>query len=461
MSVRNVEDIYPLSPLQEGLLFHSLYGPEEGVYVTQLSCKTRDVNVEAIQRAWQKIVDRHPPFRTAFVWKNIDTPLQVVQRHVTLPFQFEDWRGLSASEQQQRLDNYLEADRRRGFQLNKAPLVRLALFQVDDNWHQLVLSQHHIIVDGWSLALVFKEAFTLYEAYREGRELQLEPSPPYRDYIAWLTQQNLLEAQEFWKRTLKDFTVSTPIVTEHGDGNLHGHEAGYCEEQFNLSIATTAALHSLGRQYRVTMNTIVMGAWALLLSRQSGERDVVFGVVMSGRPPELAGVESMVGLFVNTLPMRVRVNPADSLSSWLQAIQTQQLEMQKYEFSSLAKVQQWSDLPRGEALFDSIFTFDNFPTPSDMGAKTVEVLLDTSFEKTNYPLTIMVGPSTELNVRVLYDDLRIDHATIKLLLRHFQSLLDNMAEGFDRPLSTVEILAPVESEFLLDQFNADLEEASI
>lgn len=461
MSVRNVEDIYPLSPLQEGLLFHSLYGPEEGVYVTQLSCKTRDVDVEAIRRAWQKIVDRHPPFRTAFVWKNIETPLQVVQRNITLPFHFENWRSLSASEQQDRLDAYLEADRRRGFQLNKAPLVRLALFQVDDNWHQLVLSQHHIIVDGWSLALVFKEAFTLYEAYREGRELQLDPSPPYRDYIAWLTQQDLLEAEEFWRRTLKDFTVSTPIVTEHGDATIHGHEAGYSEEQFNLSTATTAALNSLGRQNRVTMNTIVMGAWALLLSRQSGERDVVFGVVMSGRPPELPGVESIVGLFVNTLPMRVRIHPADSLSSWLQAIQTQQLEMQKYEFSSLAKVQQWSDLPRGEALFDSIFTFDNFPTPADMGAKTVEVLLDTSFEKTNYPLTIMIGPSSELNVRVLYDDLRIDHATIKLLLRQFQSLLDNMAAGFDRPLSSVEILAPVESEFLLDQFNADLEEASI
>lgn len=460
MSVNNIEDVYPLSPLQEGLLFHSLYEPEEGVYVTQLSCKTRDIDVVIIQRVWQNIIDRHPPFRTAFVWKNVESPLQVVQRHVTLPFQFEDWRGLSASEQQEHLDTYLAADRRRGFQLNKAPLLRMALFQVNDHCHQLVLSQHHIIVDGWSLALVFKEASVLYEAYLEGRELQLEPSRPYREYIAWLAQQNLVEAEEFWRRMLKDFTVSTSLLTESGVESLPRQEAGYSEQQFELSDATTDALFSLGRLHHLTMNTIVMGAWALLLSRHSGQRDVVFGLVMSGRPPDLAGVESMVGLFVNTLPMRVRIRAEDLLSSWFEEIQMQQLEMQKYEYSPLSKVQQWSDVPRGTPLFESIFTFDNFPVEPHP-VEGVEVLIDTSFEKTNYPLTIMIGPGTQLLVRVLYDDLQIDHATVKLLLRHFQSLLENMAAGFDQPLSAVEFLAPVESELLLDEFNADFEEASI
>jgi hypothetical protein len=461
MSVKNIEDAYPLSPLQEGLLFHALYRPEEGVYVIQLGCKTHSLDVLAIQRAWQKIIDRYPSFRTAFVWKNVEKPLQVVQRRVELPFQLEDWRGLSASEQQERLDTYLAADRRRGFQFNKAPLLRLALFQVDDNCHQLVLSHHHIIVDGWSMALVFKEAFALYEAYCEGRELQLEPSRPYREYIAWLTQQDLVEAEGFWRRMLKDFTVSTSILPALGVGNLPGEEAGFSEQQFELSAATTAALLSLGRQYRLTMNTIVMGAWTLLLSRHSGQRDVLFGVVMSGRPPDLVGVESMVGLFVNTLPMRIRVPTGDLLLSWLEEIQLQQLEMQKYEYSPLAKVQQWSDVPRGDALFESIFAFENFPTTPNLRLKGVEVSIDTSFDKTSYPLTIMVGPGTQLIGRVLYDDLRIDHATVKRMLRHFESLLENMAAGFDRPLSALEILTPVESEQLLDQFNANLEEALI
>lgn len=460
MSVRNIEDVYPLSPLQEGLLFHSLYGPEEGIYVAQLSCRTRDVDVSAIQRAWQKIIDRYPPFRTAFIWKNVEKPLQVVQRNVTLPFRVEDWRGLSSSERQERLDAYLAADRQRGFQLNKAPLLRLALFRLDDNYHQLVLSNHHIIVDGWSLALVFKEAFALYEAYCEGREPQLASSRPYREYIAWLSRQDLQEAEEFWRRMLEDFSVPTSILREEV-GSLPRREVGYSEQQLELSAETTAGLLSLGRLHHLTMNTIVLGAWAMLLSRHSGQRDVLFGVVMSGRPPDLAGVESMVGLFVNTLPMRIAIRAGDLLSSWLEDIQTQQLEIQKYEYSPLANVQQWSDLPRGEALFESLFTFENFPATPNVRLRDVEVSIDTSFEKTSYPLTVMVGPGTQLIVRLLYDDLRIDHSTVKLLLSHFQSLLENMAAGFDRPLSEVEILAPVESELLLDHFNADLEEASI
>ena len=460
MSARNIEDAYPLSPAQQGLLFHSLYEPEEGLYVIQLSCKLHDVDVPAIQRAWQKIIDRYPLFRTAFVWKNIEKPLQVVQRHVTLPFQLEDWRGLLPNEQQERIATYLEADRRRGFQLNKPPLLRLALFQLNDDYHQLVLSHHHVLLDGWSLTVIFKEAFALYEAYCEGRELQLEPHWPYREYIAWLMQQNLREAEGFWRRMLKDFTVSTSILPASHAGRWRAGDAGYGEQQFELSEATTAALLSLGRTYRLTMNTIVMGAWALLLGRHSGRPDVLFGLVMSGRPSDLVGVESMVGLFVNTLPMRIRLPAAGSLSSWLEEIQQQQLEMQKYQYSPLVDVQQWSELPRGEALFESIFAFGNFPTPN-MLLRGEEVVLDSSFEKTNYPLTLMVGPGTQLTVRVLYDHLRTDHTTIKLLLRHFQSVLENMAAGFDRPLSAIEILTPVESEQLLDDFNADLEEVSI
>jgi non-ribosomal peptide synthase protein (TIGR01720 family) len=454
-SVKNIEDSYPLSSLQEGLLFHGLYAPEEDLYVRQLGYKMRDLNVLAVKRAWQKIIDRHPAFRTAFVWENVAKPLQVVQRRVELPFQLEDWRGLSSIEQQERLATYHEADRRRGFQLNKAPLLRLALFQVDDNCHQLVLSYHHIIVDGWSMALVFKEVFALYEAYSQGRELQLEPSRPYRDFIAWLKQQNLVEAESFWRRMLKDFTVSTSIVPGLGDGSLLRQETGYSEQQLELSAATTAALVSLGRLHHLTMNTIVMGAWALLLSRYTSRRDVLFGVVMSGRPPDLAGVESMIGLFLNTLPMRIRLSANDLLCSWLEEIQQQQVEMQTYGYSPLAEVQQWSDVPRGEPLFESIFAFENYPvTRNETG---LEIVIDMAFEKTSYPLTIMVSPGTQLILRVLYDDLRIDDATVKRLLQHFQSLLENMAVDFDGPVSNLQIVTPVENEQLVDQFNADFE----
>jgi non-ribosomal peptide synthetase component F len=205
------------------------------------------------------------------------------------------------------------------------------------------------------------------------------------------------------------------------------------------------------------MITIVMGAWAFLLSRHSGQRDVLFGVVTSGRPPNLDGVESMIGLFVNTLPMRVRVPSSDSIRTWLEEIQRQQLEIQKYDYSPLAEVQQWSDIARSEQLFESIFAFENFPVTPNTHETDLNISLVTAFEKTNYPLTIMAGAGTQLTLRLLYDDLRIDHATIKRLLRHFESLLENMALGFDRPVSGLNSVNAVETGQLVDAFNADLE----
>ena len=203
------------------------------------------------------------------------------------------------------------------------------------------------------------------------------------------------------------------------------------------------------------MNTIVMGAWALLLSRYTGRRDVLFGVVMSGRPPDLAGVESMIGLFLNTLPMRICLSANDRLCSWLKEIQQQQVEMQTYQYSPLAEVQQWSDVPPGEPLFESIFAFENYPMT--LNETALEIVIDTAFEKTSYPLTIMVSPGTQLILRVLYDDLRIDDATVKRLLQHFQSLLEHMAVDFDQPVSNLQIVTPVENEQLVDQFNAEFE----
>jgi non-ribosomal peptide synthetase component F len=251
--------------------------------------------------------------------------------------------------------------------------------------------------------------------------------------------------------------VPTSILPELDVTSLPREEAGYSEQLLDVSAAATASLLSLGRQHRLTMNTIVMGAWAFLLSRHSGQRDVLFGVVTSGRPPNLDGVESMVGLFVNTLPMRIRVPATDSIATWLEEIQQQQLEIQKYEYSSLVEVQQWSDIPRNQQLFESIFTFENYPVTQNRRETDLEISMATAFEKTSYPLTLMAGAGTQLTLRVLYDDLRIDHATVKRLLRHFESLLENMAGGFDRPVSALNVVNTVEAEQLVDDFNADLE----
>jgi hypothetical protein len=213
--MKNVEDVYSLSPMQQGMLFHTLYEGEPGVYVTQTVHIFRgDLDVPAFQRAWQQVVDRHPVLRTAFLWEGLEVPLQVVRQKVRLPWQVEDWRNLDREEQDARLATFLAEDRSRGFNLSKAPLMRLALFQVDDETYQCVWTQHHILLDGWSVPLVFNEVLAYHEAFARGRDIYLARPRPYRDYIAWLQRQNMAQAEAFWRQFLRGFTARADA--EHG-----------------------------------------------------------------------------------------------------------------------------------------------------------------------------------------------------------------------------------------------------
>jgi amino acid adenylation domain-containing protein len=448
---QNVEDAYPLSPMQEGLLFHHLYAPESGLYVGQYACELSNVDLTAIRQAWQQIVDRHPAFRTAFVWKNVSKTLQVVGRRVELPFQVEDWRGLSASEQQEGLNSYLETDRRRGFVLNQAPLLRLALFQTAADTHQLVLSHHHIVVDGWSMALVFKEAFALYESWADGRDLQLSRSTPYRDYIAWLQQQDLEQAETFWRENLKGFTTPTPLVVDRSSSVSAGREEA--EHHVKLSTSTTAALRTFMRQHQLTMSTLVQGAWALLLSKYSGEQDVVFGSVSAGRPAALPGVETMVGIFINNLPVRVRVPPDRQLITWLQELQAQESEARQYEYSPLAQVQGWSDVPRGVPLFSSILAFQNFPAAPPTGNSHRKISALRTFESQNYPLALTASAGSELSLLLKYNVGLFESSTIVRLLGHLETLLNAIAVSPTQRLGELSILTETEKQQLVYEWN--------
>src|SRR5262249_45264756 len=209
-----------------------------------------------------------------------------------------------------------------------------------------IWTSHHLLFDGWCLRSIFKEAIAYYTAFCQGQDAYLEPRRPYRDYIAWLQQQGLFEAEAFWRQALKGFITPTLLSASHEAPAQTGDKSRYAEQQIRLSAATTTALQSLGQQNRLTLNTIVRGAWTLLLNRYSGESDIVFGAVVSGRPPALQGVESILGLFANVLPVRVQISPQNFLLDLLRQLQAKQAEAQQYEYSPLARVQQWSEVPR-------------------------------------------------------------------------------------------------------------------
>ncbi|HVR98715.1 MAG TPA: condensation domain-containing protein, partial [Thermoanaerobaculia bacterium] len=440
MSKRNVESAYALSPLQEGILFHSLYEAERGVYLTQFGCVfAGQLDVEAFGLAWRRIVERHPILRTAFAWKNTRRPLQVVGREVRLPFVTEDWSDLPRREQERRWQDFLTADRKRGFDLARAPLMRLALVREAPDLHRFLWTHHHILLDGWSISRVFDEIFALYEAYRQKREIDLPPCPPFRDYIAWLGRQDLAPAEAFWRAELAGFTAPTPLWPGAARPVEAGPDGRSVQVQ-RLPEASVDALRTWVRRSQLTPNTLVQGAWALLLGRYSGEEDIVFGITVSGRPASLPGVESMVGLFINTMPLRVDVRPGQELLSWLRRLQERQLELRQYEFSPLVEIQGWSEVPRGLPLFESLLVFENYPVEHNPGrdGNGLEVREVLSLEQVNYPLSLESSPSLQLYVT--YDPRRFEATAVTRLLGHLEMLLESFVALPEGRLEDVSLL---------------------
>ncbi|MHC5825994.1 MAG: condensation domain-containing protein, partial [Nostoc sp.] len=241
--------------------------------------------------------------RTLVVWEKQEKPLQVVSKQVDLPWHNYDWRSLSLEEQQEQLEFFLEADRVQGFVLDKAPLMRFSLIQIADDIYEFVWSFHHLLIDGWSWPILCKEVFVFYNALLKGNYLYLNTPRPYRYYINWLQQQDLKAAETFWRQQLHGFTSPTRLLLDRGEAHNLQQPKTYHEQHCCLSATITAALQSQAQQYHLTLSTFVQAAWALLLSRYTDESEVVFGATVSGRPPTLSGVESMVGLFINTLPV--------------------------------------------------------------------------------------------------------------------------------------------------------------
>jgi hypothetical protein len=465
MKQKDIEDIYPLSPLQHGLLFHTLYASGSGVYVEQFLCHVHGIlDVAAFGNSFRKVIDRHPALRTAYRWNDLDRPLQVVYKHVELPFEEHDWRTTPPEAQEERLAGYLRADRERGFMPSRPPLSRLALFRRADDAYDVVWSCHHMVMDGWSMPIVLKEVLEFYDAETYRRELRLPPCPPYRNYIAWLQAQDSTAAEAFWRRTLAGFETPTPLAIDAArSGEVEpSSPVSFGEHELRLTPEATARLNQFVRRHRLTLNTLIQGAWSALLSRYSERSDVVFGVTVSGRPTSLARVETIVGLFINTLPLRITVPGSALVIPWLHDVQARLVELRQFEFSSLVQVQQWSDVPRGRPLFESIVVFENYPLDATLfsrsgglGVEPVRIL-----EQTNYPLTLVALPGTELLLRLGYDAHRFDATAIRRLLGHLRTLLEGLGAGTDRRLEDLPMLTAVEHEQLVQLAEGSFDEAS-
>lgn len=456
MATDNVETLFELSPMQQGMLFHSLYAPTSGIYVEQIMGRLMGrLDVTALERAWQMVIGQHQILRSSFFWKDLEQPTQVVHREVNLPLIQHDWRELSPEDQQLRLESLIAEDRAQGFEFTQAPLMRVILVRLTDSSYQLIWTSHHILLDGWSQSLVLKEVCSAYRALTRGEEIQLEPSRPFGDYEAWRLQQDQGEAEVFWRETMRGFETPIAIGIDLAPGTAN-QEQRYEEAAVRLSPAATASLQAFARQHRLTMYTLVQAAWALLLSRYSGEEDIVFGTTVSVRPPELEGIESTAGLFINTLPVRAQVSGDAILISWLKELQTQSVEARDFEHTHLVDIQQWSEVPAGQSLFDSILVFENYPTDDSIWGLGDDLKVSerrSIVSRTNYPLTLLAMPGAELTLNLVYDGNRFDQEAVSRLLGHLRALLEGMIQDAHLRLSELRMLTPAEQHQLVREFN--------
>ncbi|MEW6304922.1 MAG: amino acid adenylation domain-containing protein [Verrucomicrobiota bacterium] len=440
---------YPLSAMQEGMLYHTLRSPHSGFEIEQLVGHLREtLDVAAFKQAWQQTVQRHDVLRTSFHWEGLKQPVQRVHELVTLPWAGHDWRKLTRPERETAFENFLAVDRRRGFKMSDAPLLRLSLFQVSDSEHQFVWTFHHALLDGRSISIVLREVFTCYDALRRAKQPDMPPPRPYGEFIRWLQHQNWAQNETFWKQRLKGFTAPTPLALA-GDAR-NGEQPQQGEREVLISHELTARLTALAGANGFTLNSIIQGAWALLLSRYSGEEDVVFGATRACRHSTVEGAESMVGLFINTVPVRVQVDSQCALLPWLGELRQQWVALRDHEHTPLVKVQSWSDAPPGMRLFDSIVVFEKGPLNQSLGING-EQSPNREFqliEQPGHPLTLAAYGGEELCLKMEFDRSRFEASVIDRMLAHLKTLLTNMAANPNQCLGEIPLLPPEERQQL-------------
>ena len=446
----DLDDLYPLSPMQQGLLLQTLRDDLPGVYVVQVACRiVGELDRAAFLAAWRDALAAHAVLRTAFSWEGLERPLQAVFPRVDLPVAEIDLRGLAADAQSVRLDEFRRFERERGFDLTVAPLLRLALVRLDQGTHGLAVTFHHLILDGWSIPLLLREVFGRYESARRGATLSLPSARPFRDYVTWLERQDPAAAENYWRTRLDGFDGPTPVPSARVSGGAPG------ERSARLTGRLTERLRDLSRRRQVTVGTLVQGAWAVLLSRYGGASDVLFGSVVAGRTPELPGIEKVLGVFINTLPVRVEVAAQMPAISWLRRFQEEQIEARQHDHTPLFQVQLWSGAGSEKPLFPTLVVFENYPLGEAVGRAQAGLSIEDlrAAERTSYPLTLTVVPGAEIELGLRWGADVLDSLGALRLLGNLERLLDGFAGEPERLLAAFSLLAAAERQQVAFEWN--------
>ncbi len=441
---------YPLTPLQQGMLFNHLTHGAPGVDVEQIVAHLdEELDIRALRRAWHTVIARHPALRVAFLWDGLEEPLQEPAENLEPPLAEEDLRG---ADPDRALRAWLRADRVRPFDLARAPLMRLALLRLGERAFAFVWTVHHLVLDGRSFPQVLQEVFGLYDALRRGASLELPPAAAFAPHVAALRRRDASGDEPFWRAYLAGFRGPSPIPLPRPSAPLGADEASRGEVRLCMAAQDTAALRAFAQTRGVSLNTLVQGAWALTLGRYSGESDVVFGCVRACRRGTIEGADAVVGTFINTLPFRVSLTEERELGDWLGELRAAQRAIAPHEHAALADVQRWAGLAAGGTLFESILVYDEHSldglvrsAPGTWEGRRFEL-----FEQTVFPLTLYAYGENELDLRLAYDRTRYADAAVERMLGHVAHLLRGFPRGSALPIGELELVGGAELAELRD-----------
>ena len=439
----NVEAIYPLSFLQQALLFHSLReGVDQGFLQVKCVLKGK-INLEAFQNAWRQNIQRHEFLRTSVHWENLEKPVQVVHRKVLLPFTFHDWSENSELEQKAKIDGLVNSDAEESLDLTKAPVLRIFLIKSAEDKHFLLLDCHHILADGWSASIILQDLLAFYEACCAGKNAaELPAVPSYKSYLSWVKKQDRTKSEKFWTEVLKGF--EKPTLVGNQKQPLKSLGSDFQSESLKLSREESEKLREFSQNHRITLNTLVQGIWAILLSRYVEREDIAFGTIVSGRSVDLPNAELMAGMYMNVLPLRIRVDESEKFSDWLRSLQFQQAKMRDFEYINLDDILNSSSSAIGNLMFDSVVVFENMPLENIRGGGiSIE-----SFESgltSNYALTLAVSPLKEIKAYLKYDSSIVSEQQISWFFRNLTNLLEIIIENKTNSLGEIRnFITPLE-----------------
>ncbi|MES2733434.1 MAG: non-ribosomal peptide synthase/polyketide synthase [Bacteroidota bacterium] len=447
--------LYRLSGLQSGMLFHGLYDATAGAYINQFTYQLYELNLDAFVQSWQHLLDKHTILRTSFYSDAFRIPVQAVYRDIQLPIIMLDYRGLDKAGQEQAWLAYEEEDRNRGFDFIQAPLMRLALMQVQDREYRLVWTFHHMLLDGWSVPVLMAELLQTYEQAVTGNALVTPEEDRYEDYIRYLERRDKEEETAYWRQYMSGITSGTLLPFINSTAERNKGKGDYQTERLWLDTEKAKAISNYAKQNRLTTNTLMQGIWAYLLYRYTGQTHVTYGAIVSGRPDDLPNVEKRVGIYINTLPFHGVIDPEQGIVEWLWQIQNQQVQSRKYQFTPLNDSQKWAGVS-GE-LFDTLFVFENYPVDEAELSHNWKLLIEELQveEHTNYPLNIVVSATEEVVVLVFqYNSTLLAKAYIEKMLGHFAQVLDQLISQPAAKVGDISLLTPKETRRLLVEFNA-------